>query len=144
MRGGDAVNTGPNQQGVRMDVRAVILGFFVLLAATCNLAFFLGDIDDPTLHHVYALFAALVVNIVASGLVLGSHTHYGATLLSTTLVADLQLITAVLAWIYAVSIGDGYTPAVSTIMVSMSGGALFANLVSVLLLVLGTLSFTRP
>ena len=64
--------------------------------------------------------------------------------LATSLVADLQLITAALVWVYAVHIAaDGYTPGVVTIMVSISAGALLANLVSVFLLVVETFSFAR-
>jgi hypothetical protein len=59
--------------------------------------------------------------------------------LATSLVTDLQLLTAALVWIYAVYIaGDGYTPGAATIMVSMAAGALLANLVSV------WLSWSRP
>ena len=58
--------------------------------------------------------------------------------------ADLQLITAAVVWVFAVHIAaDGYTPAAVTIMVSMSAGALLANLVSVFLLVVETVSFAR-
>jgi hypothetical protein len=125
-----------------MDVKAVIFGFFVVLAATLNFGFFVGDIDDPALHDVYQLFAAIVVNLVATGFKFSDRTHLGAAHLATSLVADLQLITAALVWVYAVRLAaDGYTPVPATIMVSMSAGALFANVVSVFLLVVETVSF---
>ena len=54
--------------GARMNVKAVVFGFFVLLAATLNFGFFVGDLDDPTLHNVYPLFAAVVVNLIATAL----------------------------------------------------------------------------
>jgi hypothetical protein len=74
----------------------------------------------------------------------GSPHAYRCHALATSLVADLQLITAALVWVYAVHVSsEGYTSAAATIMVSMSGGALLANLVSVLLLVVGTVSFAR-
>ena len=114
-----------------------------MLAVTLNFGFFVGDIDDPALHNVYQLFAAIVVNLVATGLKFSDRTLLGAAHLATSLVADLQLITAALVWVYAVHLAaDGYTPATATIMVSMSAGALFANVVSVLLLVVETVSFT--
>jgi Family of unknown function (DUF6394) len=127
-----------------VDIRAVIFGFFVILAATLNFGFVLGDLDDPTVHVPYELFAAVVVNLVATGLKISDRTHVGAMHLATSLVADLQLLTAALVWIYAVFIaGDGYTPGAATIMVSMAVGALVANVVSVSLLVVETVSFKR-
>jgi hypothetical protein len=125
-----------------MDVRAVIFAFFVVLAATSNFGFFVGDIDDPALHDVYQLFAAVVVNLVATAMKLVDRTPLGAAHLATSLVADVQLITAALVWFCAVRpTMDGYRPAAVTIMVSMSAGALFANMVSVSLLVVETVSF---
>ncbi len=58
--------------------------------------------------------------------------------------ADLQLIAATLVWTYAAHISsDGLTPALMASVVSLSGGALFANVVSVVLLVVETVSFHR-
>lgn len=42
----------------------VVLGFFVVLAATLNVGFFVGDLSDPALHNLYELFAAVVVNLL--------------------------------------------------------------------------------
>ena len=127
-----------------MNVKAVVFGFFVLLAATLNFGFFVGDLDDPTLHNVYPLFAAVVVNLIATALKFRDRTHVGAVHLATSLAADLQLVAATLVWVYAVPISSqGYTPEVTMIIVSMSGGALLANVVSVLLLVVENVSFLR-
>jgi hypothetical protein len=41
-----------------MNLEKVVFGFFVLLAATLNFGFFIGDIDDPELHNPFELFAA--------------------------------------------------------------------------------------
>ena len=49
-----------------MNLEKVVFGFFVLLAATLNFGFFIGDLDDPTLHNVYELFAAVVVSLIAT------------------------------------------------------------------------------
>ena len=84
-----------------MSLEKVIFGFFVLLAATLNLGFFIGDLSDPTLHNVYELFAAVVVNLIATVLKFGDRTQIGAVHLATSLVADLQLIAAALVWTYA-------------------------------------------
>ncbi len=68
----------------------------------------------------------------------------GAVLLATSLVADVQLIIAATVWAVVVfannQIMTGDTMAV---IVSLSGGALLANLVSVTLLVAETISSPR-
>ena len=130
--------------GAPMNLEKVIFGFFVLLAATLNFGFFIGDIDDPTLHNVYELFAAVVVNLIATVLKFGDRTQIGAVHLATSLVADLQLIAAALTWAYATQISSaGMTAQATASVVSLSGGAFLANVVSVVLLVVETVSFQR-
>ena len=127
-----------------MNLEKVVFGFFVVLAATLNFGFFLGDIDDPAQHNKYELFAAVVVNLVATVLKFGDRTQIGAVHLATSLAADLQLIAATLAYAYAVYIStEGLTVAATASIVSLSGGALLANLVSIVLLVVETVSFHR-
>ena len=127
-----------------MNLEKVVFGFFVVLAATLNFGFFIGDISDPELHNVYELFAAVVVNLIATVLKFGDRTQIGAVHLSTSLVADLQLIAATIAWAYAAHISDdGLTGEATASIVSLSGGALLANLVSLVLLVIETSSFRR-
>ena len=127
-----------------MNLEKVVFGFFVLLAATLNFGFFVGDIDDPDVHNVYELFAAVVVNLVATLLKFGDRTQIGAVHLATSLVADLQLMAAAATWVYAVQIdGGGLSPAETAAVVSLSGGALFANIVSVVLLLVETVTYHR-
>ncbi len=126
-----------------MNLEKVIFGFFVLLAATLNFGFFIGDIGDPHLHNVYELFAAVVVNLIATVLKFGDRTQIGAVHLATSLVASLQLIAATVVWTYATNVSDGLTQEMTASVVSLSGGALFANVVSVVLLVVETVSFQR-
>lgn len=127
-----------------MNLEKVVFGFFVLLAATLNFGFFLGALDDPNVHNVYELFAAVVVNLVATVLKFGDRTQIGAVHLATSLVADLQLLAAALVWGYAVYVStEGLTPEAMASVVSLSGGALLANIVSVVLLVVETVSFRR-
>jgi hypothetical protein len=123
----------------------VIFGFFVLLAATLNFGFFVGDISDPAIHNEYELFAAVVINLIATALKFGDRTHLGAVHLATSLVADLQLIAATIVWVYASQISsEGLTAEATASVVSLSGGALLANLISVGLLVTETVSFQSP
>ena len=127
-----------------MNLEKVVFGFFVLLAATLNFGFFIGDIGRPELHSVYELFAALAVSLIATVLKFGDRTQIGAVHLATSLVADLQLIAATLVWAYATQIStEGLTASATASVVSLSGGALLANLVSVVLLVVETVTFHR-
>ena len=82
-----------------MNLEKVIFGFFIVLAATLNFGFFIGDIERPELHHVYELAAALIVSLIATALKFG--------------------------------------------VVSLSGGALFANVVSVIILIVETVMLRR-
>ena len=127
-----------------MNLEKVVFGFFVVLAATLNFGFFIGDIDDPEHHNRYELFAAVVVNLIATVLKFGDRTQIGAVHLATSLVADLQLIGAALMFGYATYVSTaGLTDAWMASIVSLSGGALLANLISIVLLVVETVSFHR-
>jgi len=127
-----------------MNPEKVVFGFFIVLAFTLNLGFVLGDIDNPAHHDVWELFAVVVVNLIATVLKFGDRTQMGAVLLATSLVAMLQLIAAVLVWAIAVHIADvGLTPAVTASIVSLAGGAMMANVVSVVLLVVETVMLRR-
>ena len=127
-----------------MNLEKVIFGFFIVLAATLNFGFFVGDLDNPVHHDVYELFAAIVVNLIATVLKFGDRTHIGAIHLSTSLVADLQLIAAALVWSYGTQVvGTGLTPEMTAKVVSLSGGALFANVVSMVILIAETIMQKR-
>ena len=127
-----------------MDIGKVVFGFVVLLAATLNFGYFIGDISDPRLHSTYQLWAAVIVNLIATVLKFGDHTHLGATHLATSIVASLQLIAATIVWAFASDLGSrDLTRETIAIVVSLSGGALFANIGSVTLLVYETTSYSR-
>lgn len=127
-----------------MNFEKVVFGFFIVLALTLNFGFFLGDIDNPEHHNIYELFAALVVSLIATILKFGERTQMGAILLATSLVADLQLIIAAIIWGSAVHVTEvGLTPHVMASIVSLSGGALLANITSVVLLIIETVTLRR-
>ena len=127
-----------------MNLEKVIFGFFVLLAATLNFGFFIGDISDPELHSPWELYAAVVVNLIATVLKFGDRTQIGAVHLATSLVADLQLIAATVVYVYAEHVSEpGLTAEATSSVVFLSGGALVANVVSLVLLVVETVSFQR-
>lgn len=127
-----------------MNLEKVIFGFFIVFAATLNFGFFIGDIDNPVHHEIYELFAAVVVNLIATVLKFGDRTQIGAIHLATSLVADLQLLAAAMVWGYAEHVsGAGLTGATMSSIVSLSGGALFANVVSVIILIAETIMQRR-
>ena len=127
-----------------MNLEKVIFGFFVLLAATLNFGFFIGSLTDAAQHNVFELFAAIVVSLITTVLKFGDRTQLGAVHLATSLVADLQLLAAFVVWVVATQVlADGLTTGHLASVVSLSGGALLANLVSVVLLVTETITFHR-
>lgn len=126
-----------------MSLEKVFFGFFVLMAATLNFGFFLGDMTSTAHHSSAELYAAIVVGLVATVLKLGDRTQIGAIHLSTSLVADLQLITAAVLYTIWLANLNPVPPSNVALVVSLSGGALLANLVSVVLLVVETASFHR-
>jgi Ca2+/H+ antiporter, TMEM165/GDT1 family len=127
-----------------MNPEKVVFGFFIVLALTLNFGFFVGELDNPDHHNEWELFAVVVVNLIATVLKFGDRTQIGAVLLSTSLVAMLQLIAAVVVWVAAVHITDvGLTSKVTASIVSLTGGAMIANVISVVLLVVETFVLRR-
>lgn len=123
-----------------MNLEKVIFGFFIIFACTLNFGFFVGDIDRPELHHPFELFAAVVVNLIATVIKFGDRTQVGATHLATSLVATFQLIAASMVWVWQLYVAKmPMTGEMIAVVVSLSGGALLANVVSVILLLGETL-----
>jgi hypothetical protein len=123
-----------------MNFDRVVFGFFILLALTLNFSFVTGDFrnfGNPVSHNPWMLFATIIVNIVATVLKFGDRTHIGAVFLATSLAALLQLIAAAVAWtlmLQVLEIDDASL--IITNVVSLAGGALVANVASVVLLVI--------
>ncbi len=127
-----------------MNLEKVVFGFFIILAMTLNFGFFIGDLADPVQHNVYEMYAAIAVNLVATVLKFGDRTQVGALHLATSLVADLQLIAAAVIWAYAAhAVQGGMTPHIMASIVSLSGGAFVANVVSAVLLIIETAQLRR-
>ncbi len=124
-----------------MNLEKVVFGFFIVLALSLNYGFFVGDIDNPAHHHPYELYAAIIVSLIATVLKFGDRTQIGAVHLATSLVADLHLIAA--AILYALISDAPEEIAMINHVVSLSGGALLANIVSVVLLIAETINLRR-
>lgn len=127
-----------------MNFEKVSFAFFIVFALTLNFGFFIGEIDNPSHHHIYELFAAIVISLIATIIKLGERSQIGAVLLATSLVADIHLIGAAIIWGYAEHVMEsGVTPDMMSTIVSVSGGALIANITSVILLVVETVVHRR-
>jgi len=119
----------------------VFFAFFIILATTLNFGFFIGDMNNIEHHHSFELFFAIIVNLIAFSLKLGTKTQIDTIQLATSLVSCLQLIVAAIVWFFAYEIGvlSEYLPSI----VSLSGGAFLANLISVVLLVIDAIIYKR-
>ncbi len=127
-----------------MNLEKVVFAFTIILALTLNFGFFIGDIDNPAHHHPYELYAAIFVNAVATILKFGDRSHMGAVLLASSLVADIQLVAAAGVWGYANYVTElGLEPSTMASIVSLAGGAVIANMISVALLTIETVLLRR-
>jgi putative Ca2+/H+ antiporter (TMEM165/GDT1 family) len=126
-----------------MNMNKVLSGFFFILAMTLNFGFFYGTPEVLAEHSKYELFAAIVVNLIATIFKFGDKTQVGSVLLATSLVADIQLIASASVWALAVYGLDTMDTEVSVAIISLSGGALLANITSVIIFVGDTLKSKR-
>lgn len=126
-----------------MNFEKVIFAFFIILALSLNFGFYVGDINDPAHHHPYELFAALVVSIICTIMKFGDRTQFGSTMLASSLVADLQLAAAAVLWAYSTHISTSAVDSNIAVIVSLTGGALIANLVSVIMLITETIQIRK-
>ena len=121
-----------------MNFEKVVFAFFIILALSLNFGFFIGDLSDPSHHHPYELFAALVVSLICTVMKFGDRTRFGSTVLASSLVADLQLIAAVIVWGIATQGSQTIDSSTMASISSLAGGALVANTLSVILLIIET------
>ena len=126
-----------------MNTQRVWFAFFTVLALTLNFGFFVGEIDNPDHHNLYEFFFALIVSLIATILKIGDRSHLGAVLLATSLVADLQLIAAAVIWGYGSQVTGYVSGSVMASIVSLAGGAMLANVTSVILLIAETIQLKR-
>ena len=127
-----------------MNFEKVTFAFFIILAFSLNFGFFVGEMNDPAHHHPYELFAALVVSLICTVMKFGDRTQFGSTVLAASLVADLQLIAAAVIWGVVTQAGSTVVSADHMASItSLAGGALVANTLSVVLLVIETSQVRR-
>ena len=126
-----------------MSFDKILFAFVIVLALTLNVGFVVGDIDDIAHHDKYELALAIVVSLVATVMKFGDRSLLGSTMLATSLVADVQLIGAAVVWASATLNGASISEHDTVIVVSLSIGAMVANVISVILLVVETASLRR-
>jgi hypothetical protein len=73
----------------------------------------------------------------------GDRSLLGSTMLATSLVADVQLIAAAVVWASATLNGAAISEHDTVIVVSLAIGAMVANVISVVLLLIETASLRR-
>ena len=121
----------------------ILFAFVIVLALTLNVGFVVGDIDDITHHDKYELALAIVVSLIATVMKFGDRSLLGSTMLATSLVADVQLIGAAVVWASATLNGTTISEHDTVIVVSLAIGAMVANVISVVLLMIETASLRR-
>jgi Ca2+/H+ antiporter, TMEM165/GDT1 family len=126
-----------------MSFDKILFAFVIVLALTLNVGFVVGDIGDIAHHDKYELALAIVVSLIATVMKFGDRSLLGSTMLATSLVADVQLIAAAVVWATATLNGASISEHDTVIVVSLSIGAMVANVVSVGLLMIETASLRR-
>lgn len=126
-----------------MTPERVLFAFVIVLALTLNVGFTVGEFDNAEQHNRYELFGAIVVSLVATVMKFGDRSPLGSTMLATSLVADVQLIAAAACWGLYAGFGAALSRGEMATVVSLAIGALVANVVSVVLLVIETANLRR-
>lgn len=121
-----------------MNFEKVVFAFFIILAVSLNFGFFIGEISEVAHHHPYELFAALFVSLICTVMKFGDRTQFGSTVLASSLVVDGLLIAAAITWALATTDGQTISPSTMASITSLAGGALIANIISVVLLIIET------
>lgn len=126
-----------------MNFDKILFAFVIVLALTLNVGFVVGEISVIHYHSVYELFFAVVVSLIATVMKFGDRSPLGSTMLATSLVADVQLIAAAAVWAWCGFDGAAISGDESVTIVSLAIGAMVANVVSVILLLIETSSIRR-
>lgn len=127
-----------------MNLEKVIFAFFIILALSVNTSFFISGLIAPEQLQTTELWLALSVSLICTFLKFGDRTQFGSTVLASSLVVDMLLIAAAIIWGVA-SHGntEGLSVTQSATILSLAGGALVANFLSVILLIIETSQLRR-
>jgi|SaaInlV_120m_DNA_4_1040238.scaffolds.fasta_scaffold01927_2 hypothetical protein len=122
-----------------MNNQSILFNSIIIFALTLNVGFVYGDPDVLSLHHHYDYYAVVVMNILAMIMKFGDESAQGQMLLSTSIVAVIQLLIGTFVWSVA---GESFNLTeleIIHIVIGMSIGALVANLISVTVVISKTL-----
>lgn len=126
-----------------MNKKDIVSGVFIFLALTLNFDFVFGDFDKLAHHSIYVLYIAIVVNIIGTLLKFGDNTKIGSMLAATSIVALIQLVFAALLWSWYQNFGLPVSDDNIFSIVSVAAGALVANFLSVIILIIETSRIKR-
>lgn len=127
-----------------MNLEKVVFAFFIILALSVNTSFFISGLAAPDSLLAIELAVALIVSLICTVLKFGDRSHFGSTVLASSLVVDLLLIAAAILWALAAqNASAGLSTAQTVTILSLAGGALIANLLSVILLIIETSQLRR-
>lgn len=128
-----------------MDLSKVGYGFLIILTLTLNFSFFLGDYDNTEHHQFLLLVAAACLNIISVYFIFQDSlnakeqdkSNGREILFASGLVAALQLCLAIVVWVFLADFEP--TEPLIIWIISLSGGALMANLITTCVFVLEAL-----
>ena len=127
-----------------MNLEKVIFAFFIILALSVNASFFISGLFAPDNLQAIELWLALSVSLICTFLKFGDRTQFGSTVLASSLVVDILLIAAAIIWgIASFDSSALLSTAQTATILSLAGGALVANLLSVILLIIETSQLRR-
>jgi len=127
-----------------MNLEKVIFAFFIILALSVNTSFFISGVIAPDNLQAVELWVALSVSLICTFLKFGDRTQFGSTVLASSLVVDILLIAAAIIWgVASFDSSAQLSLAQTATILSLAGGALVANLLSVILLIIETSQLRR-
>ncbi len=129
-----------------MDLSKVGYSFLIILALTLNFGFFLGEYNHLQENHFPLLLTAAIITTLCVYFIFKRNTKTREKfafkgreiLFATGLVASLQLWVTVVVWV--LSANFQFIEPSSNRILSLSGGALLANLITTCIVVLDTLN----
>ena len=126
-----------------MKKNEIFSGVFIFLALTLNFDFVFGEFNNLEHHSIHILYIAILVNFIGTILKFSDKTKMGGILISTSIVALIQLLFAAALWSWYNNFGIAVNDNNIFSIVSVAAGGLVANFLSVIILVVETSRIKR-
>jgi hypothetical protein len=126
-----------------LEFKKILSNFIIFSALALNIEFVLGDFGDLEYHNLNILFIAIVFNIISTITKMGENNAMGDLIVSSSILALLQLIIAAGVWFYIDYYGGGINSENLGKIVSLAIGALIFNSLSVLMLIIDAAKLKR-